>query len=117
MGSTIERRIRSGRAPSMDADSISSRGIESKNRLSRKMLKAFATDGSQMAAGVPIRFRCRIGRLATVRYCGTTRTVDGIIKVASISRKMALPRTGRSLESAYAAATSKTSCRARAPNA
>src|ERR1022692_3671918 len=100
MGSTTLRRVRSGDAPSIADASISSLGIESKNRLSRKILKALATDGSQMASGVPIRFRCRIGRLATVRYRGTTRTVDGIINVASIMRKMAFPRTGRSLESA-----------------
>ena len=35
----------------------SSPGIESKNRLSRKMLNALATDGSQIASGEPIRFQ------------------------------------------------------------
>ena len=83
----------------MAAASSSSSGIESKNRLSRKMLNALATDGSQIASGVPIRFRCRIGRSATVTYCGTTSTVAGIIRVASISAKMRLPSTGRSLDS------------------
>jgi hypothetical protein len=100
IGSTILRRARSGDAPSIAAASISSEGIESKNRLSRKMLKALATEGSQMASGVPIRLTCKMGRLATVRYCGTIRTVEGIIRVASIMPKMALPSTGRSFENA-----------------
>ena len=62
------------------------------------MLKALATEGSQMASGVPIRFTVQEGRLTTVRYCGTISTVAGIISVASIMPKMALPSTGRSLE-------------------
>ena len=41
-----------------------------------------------MASGVPIRLTCRRGRLATVRYCGTIRTVEGIISVASIMPKI-----------------------------
>ena len=63
------------------------------------MLNALATDGSQMASGVPIRFTCTIGRSATVTYCGTTSTVTGIISVASIANSTTLPRNGRSLES------------------
>src|SRR5207244_2584001 len=59
-------------------------GIESKNRLSRKMLKALATEGSQIASGEPIRFRCRSGRSDTVTYCGTSSTVAGIISVATV---------------------------------
>src|SRR5258708_26234729 len=91
--------------------------MESKNRLSRKMLDAFATEGSQMASGDPIRFQCVNGRLAMVTYCGTTSTVTGIISVASIMNSTTLPSTGRSLDSEYAAATSKTSWKASAPNA
>src|SRR6202035_4480408 len=74
MGSTIFHRTISRDAPSTEAASMYSVGIESKNRLSRKMLNALATDGSQMAAGEPIRFRCRRGRSAIVTYCGTIRT-------------------------------------------
>src|ERR1700722_4839694 len=99
MGRMIRHRIISEDAPSTEAASTYSAGIESKNRLSRKMLNALATEGSQMAAGEPIRFRCRIGRFATVMYCGTSRTVDGIISVASISAKMSLPPAGRSFDS------------------
>ena len=81
------------------------------------MLNAFATEGSQIASGEPTRFQCRIGRLTTVTYCGTTSTVAGIMSVASIRNKMTLPRTGRSLDSEYAAVTSKTSWKASAPKA
>jgi hypothetical protein len=88
IGSTTERRVRSEDAPSIAAAARSSFGIESKKRLSRKMLKALATEGSQIASGEPIRSRCRIGRSATVTYCGTSRTVDGIINVASISANL-----------------------------
>ena len=56
-------------------------------------MKALATEGSQMASGEPIRFRCRSGRSAMVTYCGTTSTVAGIISVASIAAKMTLPST------------------------
>ena len=99
IGSTTERRVRSGDAPSIAAADSRSPGIESKNRLSRKILKALATEGSQIASGEPIRFRCRSGRSETVTYCGTTSTVAGIISVASISAKMTLPSTGRSRDS------------------
>src|SRR3954452_1785521 len=99
MGSTTERRVRSGDAPSMAAAARSSVGIESKNRLSRKMLNALATEGSQIASGDPIRFRCRIGRADEGTDWGASSTVDGIIKVASISAKMRLPSTGRSRDS------------------
>ena len=81
------------------------------------MLNALATEGSQIASGEPIRFQCRSGRLATVRYCGTTSTVAGIISVASMRNRTTLPSAGRSLDSEYAAATSKTSWNASAPNA
>lgn len=73
--------------------------MESKNRFRRKMLKALVTDGSQIAQGELSRLRSKIGTSRTVRYCGTTRTVAGIIRVASIMPRMALPRTGRSLDS------------------
>ena len=63
------------------------------------MLNALATDGSQIASGEPIRFKCRIGRSAIVTYCGTTSTVAGIISVASIRNSTTLPSTGRSLDS------------------
>lgn len=83
----------------MEAASRSSRGIESKNRFSRKMLKAFVTDGSQITQGELSRLRWKTGTSSTVRYCGTTRTVAGIISVASIIPRMTLPSTGLSLES------------------
>ena len=50
-GSTTDHRIRAGEAPSTSAAWSSSVGIESKNRFSRKMLKAFAAAGSQIAHG------------------------------------------------------------------
>lgn len=99
IGSTTERSVRIGLAPSMAAASRSSRGMESKKRFSRKMLKALVTEGSQITHGVLSRLRSKTGRSSTVRYCGTTRTVAGIIRVTSIAPRMALPRTGRSLES------------------
>ncbi len=101
----------------MAAAASSSVGIESKNLLSRKTLKALATDGSQIAHGVFSRLRCTNGRLLAVRYVGRMSTVVGIISVASIANSTTFPNTGRSLEKAYAAATSKTSCRASAPAA
>jgi hypothetical protein len=73
--------------------------MESKNRLSRKMLNALATDGSQIASGVPTRFQCVSGMLTTVTYCGTTSTVAGIMSVASMRNSTMLPSTGRSLDS------------------
>lgn len=63
------------------------------------MLKALVTDGSQIAQGELSRLRCTIGTSRTVRYWGTTRTVAGIISVASIMPRMTLPKMGRSLES------------------
>ncbi|CAM5621355.1 hypothetical protein STENM223S_03541 [Streptomyces tendae] len=99
IGSTIDRRVRIGEAPSMEAASRSSWGTESKNRFSRKMLKALVTEGSQIAHGEFSRLRSKIGTSSTVRYCGTTSTVAGIISVASIRPRIALPRTGRSLDS------------------
>ncbi len=99
IGSTIDHRIRRGEAPSMEAASSSSFGMESKNRFSRKMLKALVTAGSQIAHGVFSRLRSTTGTSSTVRYCGTTRTVAGIISVASIMPRIALPNRGRSLES------------------
>ena len=81
------------------------------------MLNALATDGSQIASGLPIRFQCRMGSSAMVTYCGMTSTVLGIIRVASIKKRIAFPRKGRSFDSAYAAVTSKTSWNASAPNA
>ncbi len=73
--------------------------MESKNRFSRKMLKALVTDGSQIAQGELTRLRWIRGTSRTVRYCGTTSTVAGIISVASIMPRMTLPKTGRSLDS------------------
>lgn len=91
--------MREALAPSMAEASRISCGIESKNRFSRKMLKALVTDGSQITQGVLSRFRSMIGMSRTVRYCGTTSTAAGIISVASIIASTALPRTGRSRES------------------
>src|ERR1700755_3598514 len=78
IGSTTERRVRSGDAPSTAPADTRTPGIESKNRLSRKMLKALATEGSQMASGEPIRVRCRSGRAAMVTHCGTASTLGGV---------------------------------------
>ncbi len=63
------------------------------------MLNALATEGSQMASGEPIRFTCRIGRSTIVTYCGTTRTVAGIMSVASIANRTTFPSSGRSADS------------------
>ena len=100
IGSTSDHRIRIDPAPSIEAASRSSCGIESKNRFSRKMLKALATEGSQIAQGVSSRLTCSTGRSMTVRYCGTISTIAGIISVASIAPRTTLPSTGRSLEKA-----------------
>ena len=81
------------------------------------MLNALVTAGSQITHGVSSRFQWKIGRSITVTYCGMISTVAGIISVASITPRIALPSTGRSLENAYAAAMSKTSWKASAPNA
>ena len=115
IGRMIDQSVRSGDAPSIRAAAISSSGIESKNRFSRKMLNAFATIGSQIAHGESSRLTCRIGRSITVTYCGTMSTIAGIIRVASISARITLPKIGRSLDSAYAAAMSKTSWNSTAP--
>ena len=64
------------------------------------MLNALATDGSQIAHGLPIRFQCTMGSAAIVTYCGMTSTVAGIIRVASIKNRIAFPRKGRSFERA-----------------
>src|SRR3984957_7623026 len=61
IGMMIDRGGRGGGAPA-----IAAAGIESKNRLSRKMLNPLATLGSQIAAGEPIRLIFTIGRCATV---------------------------------------------------
>ncbi len=50
-----------------------------------------------------------MGGSTMVTYCGTTSTVAGIISVASIRKRITFPSNGRSLDSEYAAATSKTS--------
>src|ERR1044072_7597783 len=68
IGRTTERRGRMEGGPAIEAASSSSCGIESKNRLSRKMLNAFVTDGSQIAHGLLRRFRSKIGTSSTVRY-------------------------------------------------
>src|SRR4051812_46706910 len=75
IGRMIDQRMRSGDAPSIIAAAIRSSGIESKNRLSRKMLNALATSGSQRAHGESSRLRCTIGTLIAVTYCGTIRTI------------------------------------------
>src|SRR4051794_24061300 len=78
IGRMIDHSVRSGLAPSTNAADIRSSGIESKNRLSRKMLNALATSGSQIANGESSMLMCTIGRLITVTYCGTIRTIAGI---------------------------------------
>src|ERR1700754_3206228 len=66
IGRMIDQSVRSGVAPSTMAAAIRSSGIESKNRFSRKMLKALATSGSQIAHGESSRLRFRIGMSITV---------------------------------------------------
>src|SRR5215472_15501251 len=117
IGSTTDQSVLSGPAPSTAAADSSSSGTESKNRLSRNTLNAVVTAGSQIAHGVSSRFQPTNGSALTVTYCGMTRTVDGIISVASISPRATLPNLGRSLENEYAAATWNTSWKASAPNA
>lgn len=63
------------------------------------MLKALVTEGSQITQGELMRLRSTTGTSRTVRYCGTTRTVAGIMRVSSIIPRIALPNTGRSLDS------------------
>src|SRR3984885_5589369 len=75
IGRMIDQSVRSGDAPSTMAAAIRSSGIESKNRLSRKMLNALAISGSQIAHGLPIRFQCTMGSADIVTYCGITTTV------------------------------------------
>src|SRR6201990_1860067 len=70
IGRMIDHSVRNGDAPSICAAAIRSSGIESKNRLSRKMLNALATSGSQIANGESIRLMCTNGRLMAVKYCG-----------------------------------------------
>src|SRR6266480_2850299 len=81
IGRTMDSNVRSGPAPSIAAAAMRSCGIESKNRLSRNMLNALVTAGSQIAHGELSMCQCRIGRLITVTYCGMTSTVEGIIRV------------------------------------
>src|SRR5262249_56207956 len=94
IGRMIDQRVRIGPAPSIAAAAIRSSGIESKKRLSRKMLNALVTAGSQIAHGASTRFAPKIGRWMTVTYCGMTMTADGIIRVASIRPSMTLPKIG-----------------------
>ena len=66
-GSTIRSRTRSGPAPSIFAASRSSRGIESKNRMSTITLNALAADGSQTAQNVSCRLMFSSGIRRIVR--------------------------------------------------
>jgi len=66
-GITTDHRMRTGPAPSSDAASSSSRGIESKNRLSSRMLNPFAAAGNHSAHGVLSRCQPRIGTSTMVR--------------------------------------------------
>src|ERR1044071_7564275 len=75
IGRMIDHKVRSGDAPSTMAAAIRSSGIESKNRLSRKMLNALATSGSQIAHGESSRLTWMIGRSIAVTYCGTMSTM------------------------------------------
>src|SRR5215470_5162590 len=62
IGRMIDQRVRTGPAPSIAAAATRSSGIESKKRLSRKMLNALVTAGSQIANGESSRFQCTSGR-------------------------------------------------------
>src|SRR3954447_10619438 len=101
IGRMIDQSVRRGDAPSTRAAAIRSSGIESKKRLSRKMLNALAISGSQSAHGESSRLTCTIGRSIAVTYCGTTSTIAGIISVASMHARKTLPKIGRSLDNAY----------------
>src|SRR4029450_10221036 len=61
-GRITDHSVRNGEAPSIVAAARMSSGIESKNRLSRKMLNALATVGSQIANGESSRLMCTMGR-------------------------------------------------------
>src|SRR6201996_4560835 len=101
IGSTTRHRGRNGPAPSRAAAASRSADTESKNLFRIKILTPLATDGSQIAQGVFSSDACRNGRLFAVRYCGSTRTVAGIIIAASIANKITLPSIGRSLGSSH----------------
>src|SRR6266581_6061706 len=81
------------------------------------MLNALAAPGSHSAHGVFSRLRWTSGTLDTVRYAGTSRAAAGSIRLTSIMPSTTLPSTGRSLDSAYAALTSTTSCTSQPPMA
>src|ERR1700736_1244083 len=70
IGRMIDHSVRDELAPSSAAANKMSSGIESKNRFSKKMLNALATDGSQITQGVFCRLRWTSGRSRMVRYCG-----------------------------------------------
>src|SRR3981189_812871 len=63
-GRMRDHSVRNEDAPSTLAADISSSGIESKNRFSRKMLNAFATAGRMIAKGESSSGICRLGRRA-----------------------------------------------------
>ena len=67
IGSTRYQNVAKAPAPSIFAASNSSRGSDSKNRVTSSTLNALAAAGSQTAQKVSMRFRPRIGRSRIVR--------------------------------------------------
>src|SRR3954469_5619637 len=90
IGRMIDHSVRSGDAPSIMGAAIRCSGIESKKRLSRKMLNALAISGSQSAHGESSRLTCTIGRSIAVTYGGTTSTIAVIISVAIMHARKTL---------------------------
>ena len=59
------------------------------------MLNALAPAGSHTAQNVSIMLRFRNGTLTTVRYSGTSNTIEGTNRVASTKAMMRFPNLGR----------------------
>ena len=108
IGRTIDHRIRSGDgAVDLRPPPAGRCGIESKNRLSRKMLNALATAGSQIAHGVLSRFKCEDRQVD--RPSGTAGPAGpsaGSSGSPASGRGRRCRSIGRSFDSAYAAAMS-----------
>src|SRR5580698_4746338 len=91
IGSTIDQNNRKWPAPSVRAASNTSRGRLSKNLLTIRMLNAFAPAGNQTAQYVLMRDVLMTGGCRTVRYSGTSSTIDGTKRVASTRPLRNLP--------------------------
>src|SRR2546421_12664980 len=70
IGRMMYRSVRNGPAPSIAAAAMKSCGIESKKRLSRNMLNAFVTAGSQIAHGESSMCPWKTGRAVPLTELG-----------------------------------------------